>query len=230
MNWICLVCNKEFFRYRSQVRNPDKIFCSVSCKGRWQKTNFAGTSNPNFKTGTYFLPSVCSCGLEKDYRANNCSECAGKSFSIGEKGLFDEQKILLVLQETTSFLEAAEKLNLTRSTLTKYVKERNINISHFRPGRNRPIPDENLFSIGNTIRHGIVKNRILKHNLKENQCEICKQNPYWNNEPLLLEIDHINGNPRDNRLENLRLLCPNCHSQTATYCGRNGKKYVNNKK
>lgn len=48
--------------------------------------------------------------------------------------------------------------------------------------------------------------------------------PVWNNKALCLELDHINGDSGDNRQENLRFLCPNCHSQTITYCGRNKKE------
>lgn len=52
------------------------------------------------------------------------------------------------------------------------------------------------------------------------QCSICELNE-WNNKPIPLEIDHINGNHFDHRLENMRFICPNCHAQTNTYKGKN---------
>jgi len=57
--------------------------------------------------------------------------------------------------------------------------------------------------------------------LLEYKCSICGINT-WLNKPLTLQLDHINGDNRDNRIEILRLLCPNCHSQTDNFCG---KKY-----
>ena len=70
-----------------------------------------------------------------------------------------------------------------------------------------------------------LKDRVLKAGLLETKCAICGITD-WNNMPLVLQLDHINGNNRDNRIENLRLLCPNCHSQTETFSGKNATRYL----
>ena len=67
-----------------------------------------------------------------------------------------------------------------------------------------------------------LKKRVLKNNLIEYKCAICGISE-WMNKKLILQLDHINGDNRDNRISNLRLLCPNCHSQTETYCKKNKK-------
>ena len=71
--------------------------------------------------------------------------------------------------------------------------------------------------------------KALKRYLRESrgdQCEICKQGNVWNGKPLVLQLDHIDGNSDNNALDNLRLICPNCHTQTSTFASKGkGSRY-----
>lgn len=69
-----------------------------------------------------------------------------------------------------------------------------------------------------------LKKRLFKDGLLQEICSECGITAYWNNKPLSLQIDHINGIHTDNRIENLRILCPNCHSQTLTWGSKKLKK------
>lgn len=68
-----------------------------------------------------------------------------------------------------------------------------------------------------------VKWRLLREGLLENRCQICGISE-WQGQPLSIHLDHINGVRNDHRFENLRMLCPNCHSQTDTYGAKNRRK------
>ena len=76
---------------------------------------------------------------------------------------------------------------------------------------------------GSTISIPKLRNRLLKEGIKEHRCERCKRTE-WEGQPIPLQLHHINGNRSDNRLENLQMICPNCHSLTDNYCGRKLKK------
>lgn len=65
-----------------------------------------------------------------------------------------------------------------------------------------------------------LKKRIIQSKLLTDNCAICESNT-WNNKPIPLQLDHINGKKTDHRIKNLRLICPNCHALTPTYRGRN---------
>lgn len=68
---------------------------------------------------------------------------------------------------------------------------------------------------------GMLKQLLLKEGVLEEKCAECGLEGSWNNKPLVLQLEHKNGKNKDNRLENLCLLCPNCHSQTDTFAGKN---------
>lgn len=71
-----------------------------------------------------------------------------------------------------------------------------------------------------------LKIRLFAANLLQNQCYMCGQFPTWNDKPLSLQLDHINGISNDNRLSNLRILCPHCHSQTENFAGKNKHRQI----
>lgn len=68
-----------------------------------------------------------------------------------------------------------------------------------------------------------LKHRLYSEGIKENKCELCNISS-WNGFELQCELDHINGDSNDHRLNNLRVLCPNCHSQTSTFRAKNMNK------
>lgn len=76
-----------------------------------------------------------------------------------------------------------------------------------------------------TYQSAKLKNRLINEGIKQDICEICGCSNNWNDKPLVLQLDHINGDHSDNRLENLRILCPNCHSQTETFGNKRNKKH-----
>jgi len=65
-----------------------------------------------------------------------------------------------------------------------------------------------------------LKNRLFEEGIKDASCEMCGLRE-WNGVKIALELDHVNGDSHDHRLENLRVLCPNCHATTDTYRGKN---------
>ena len=81
-------------------------------------------------------------------------------------------------------------------------------------------PIDTYLVAGRLVNRTHLKGRLLAEGFKENRCECCGLRD-WMGEPLAMALHHINGDGSDNRLENLAMLCPNCHAQTPNFSGRN---------
>lgn len=113
----------------------------------------------------------------------------------------------------------------------KYVRLYNIDTSHFTgqahlKGKShnwtKKIPLEDILVADSTYTHSShLKKRLVENDLLEEKCLECGLTDHWNGKPITLQLDHINGDALDNRIDNLRFLCPNCHSQTPTFAGKN---------
>jgi hypothetical protein len=89
-------------------------------------------------------------------------------------------------------------------------------------GRNGT-PSEAVLVEGSTYPRGKLKRRLYEEGIKQRRCELCGQDETWRGQRMSLILDHINGVADDNRLENLRIVCPNCAATLETHCGRKNR-------
>jgi HTH domain len=153
------------------------------------------------------------------------------------KYIVPEDVFIQAVKESFSIAEALRKMGCPVRWGGAYkqfhirVKQLQLDTSHFTGAGHlkgkthnwsKRAPLEELLIQGSnlilTVRH---KRYIIEAGLLENKCVICQLTGTWQDKPINLQMDHINGDPFDHRIENLRLLCPNCHSQTDTFCARN---------
>lgn len=125
--------------------------------------------------------------------------------------------------------------------LNEFILINNIDIAHFETRSeqmkrqnlkfSKKIPLSEILVSGSTYRNTTtLKERLYKEGIKERICEKCGQEEIWNGERMSLILDHINGIYNDNRLKNLRILCPNCNATLPTHCGKNAKQNKKRKK
>lgn len=120
--------------------------------------------------------------------------------------------------------------SLSHKNAKKRAIEEGVDFSHFlKKGKaktsTKRIPLSEIL-VEESYYHGVnLKKRLIKEGILENKCRNCNIGPEWNGKSLTLQLEHINGNSCDHRIENLEILCPNCHSQTSTYSGGNVHRY-----
>lgn len=144
-----------------------------------------------------------------------------------------DQEFIEIVKQTKSMLYASKLCGMAYTTFIRRAKKLGV----YEPNQSgKGLPKKQPLTPLNEIFNGMhpeyqtykLKIRLIREGYIEDKCSICG----WDKKPVgreftPCELDHINGNPTDHRLENLRLICPNCHSLTTTYRFRRGK--TNNK-
>jgi hypothetical protein len=142
-----------------------------------------------------------------------------------------DEQITEICKSSLSMALAASTLGIHFNTLKKRAIELNVYLpnpsgkglkKHKRDGFDK-IPLIEIFENKHPqYQTNKLRIRLVKEKIKEQKCEVCGIKD-WNGLPVSFELDHINGVRNDHRLENLRIICPNCHSQTHTYRAKNIK-------
>jgi hypothetical protein len=148
---------------------------------------------------------------------------------------YTEAQAREAIAASKSYAETLRRLGMCQGggaavILRKWVRVWGIPVDHFDPhwaartrGIRPVIPLESVLVEHSTYARGTLKKRLYAEGLKRPQCELCGQGEIWRGRRMALILDHANGVSSDNRLENLRIVCPNCSATLETHCGRNVK-------
>lgn len=137
--------------------------------------------------------------------------------------------IIKIISSASSYAEVLQKLGVSssksvnRAIIMQYVKNHDIDVQHFNT-KNRILTATDIFIEHSTVAHTTLRRRYQKGEYSKYECALCGLPPVWNGQELVLTLDHINGVSDDNRLSNLRWICPNCDMQLPTHGSKRLKK------
>ena len=150
---------------------------------------------------------------------------------------FSKDEIVEIVDSSISKRECCKKLGYASigdnwKTVERKLKELNISYDHFtgRAKNQKKRDNNNIFILNSDANQAVLRRHFLKENFVEYKCSICGLKPVWKGKPLSLTLDHINGIRNDNRLNNLRWVCPNCDRQLSTFGSKNIKNRYNERK
>jgi hypothetical protein len=159
-----------------------------------------------------------------------------RMFVAGRKPRYSEEEARTAVAAARCYADALRRLGMrpaggNHRTLRKYVEQIwEIPVDHFDPDgartealRRQPIALDKILVERSTYSRAHLKDRLFKEGLKARACELCGQDETWLGRKMALILDHVNGVPDDNRLENLRIVCPNCAATLDTHCGRQNR-------
>lgn len=171
-----------------------------------------GFESPTDRQIKHIMKNCPKCKLQHDKKGLFCSRSCANSRT------FSDETNLKKSRSGSKFWNSLQGKDREKFINEKYQKydfeeqQRRAQETKILKSWNRPYEE---------MSRDALKKRILAE--RNFTCEECGCGHIWNNKPISLELDHIDGNSKNNKIENLRILCPNCHSQTPTHRGKNIK-------
>ena len=141
---------------------------------------------------------------------------------IQRKVRIKNEQIFEMFNKEITLHQAAVEFNMTTVSLWRRAKSLGLKWSDKKRhggGKKTPL-NEILEGKHPSYQTFKLKKKLIAEGIKENKCDVCSITE-WNGKPLNMQLEHKDGNPHNHLIENLMFLCPNCHSQTETFCGKN---------
>ena len=189
---------------------------------------------PNKKQKTCWL-CKCECGnytqvLTTHLRAGSIQSCGCLHVTPQKKSLLEnisDEEFISFVNNSSTYKEIVYKCGYSNSSgaSQKLIKDRinSLGLEFTTTSLKNYRTDEEIFVENSPVEQTTLRRRYKEKNCSKYECSICGLLPFWNGKELSLTLDHINGCNHDNRLENLRWVCPNCDRQLDTFGAKNKK-------
>jgi hypothetical protein len=220
--------------FRGQIEFPDddvfiKMVEDSDCLKDIVKKCVSATGKPRHRT--YFNRRIKDLCLDTSHwkitpiRTMNCTS--------KPMNMIDDETFKTILKNSINWTDLCQKCGYAASSVkhivSKRIKKLGLDTKHL----DCTIDNDKIFVVESPHQNAnTIKKRLVRDFDRPYECSSCKNENFttrdgvlmWNQKQIVLQLEHINGVHNDNRLENLTFLCPNCHAQTSTFCGMNGKK------
>lgn len=184
-----------------------------------------------------FGPNECVKLLPNKTKKQITSKASklGISYNNASVSRYEIDKFSNIVKESISISDVTRKLGLStgrgnRKTVSKYIDIYKLDTSHFKNEKYNNLEHLKGYDLEDILISGStyystnnLKKKLYKSGLLVPICSVCGQDEYWYGMTISLILDHINGINNDNRIENLRILCPNCNAGQDTFCRGNKK-------